>query len=126
MNPNPQLHEETHLKVLRLLQTKPTVSQRDLAIDLGVSLGKTNFCLQALLERGFVKIQNFRNNQNKRYYAYLLTPAGITAKADLTKRFLQRKTKEYELLSAEIALLQKESQDFDGIHGSDSGIPASD
>lgn len=103
------LHDETHLKVLRLLEKKPDISQRELAAELGVSLGKTNFCLQALLERGLVKAQNIKNNKNKLYYAYLLTPSGIKAKANLTKRFLARKSQEFELLQAEIEQLRLEA-----------------
>jgi EPS-associated MarR family transcriptional regulator len=102
------LHEETHLKVLRLLEAQPNINQRNLAQALGVSLGKTNFCLKALLDKGLVKVENFRSNQNKLAYAYLLTPPGIAEKAALTKRFLKRKTEEYELLKAEIQALQRE------------------
>src|ERR1035437_2945955 len=102
------LHEETHLQVLRLLETKPQMNQRELAQALGVSLGKTNFCLQALLGRGLLKMQNFQNNKQRLAYAYLLTPKGIAAKAALTSRFLQRKMEEYALLKAEIESLQKE------------------
>ena len=78
------------------------MNQRDLAAALGVSLGKTNFCLQALVEKGLLKMQNFRSNKRKLAYAYLLTPAGLLEKAALTSRFLKRKTREYELLKAEI------------------------
>ncbi len=102
------LHEETHLKVLRLLETNPQINQRDLAAALGVSLGKTNFCLKALLDKGLLKMQNFQSSKRKLAYAYLLTPAGIAEKAALTSRFLKRKTKEYVLLKAEIESLQRE------------------
>ncbi len=108
MPENHTLHEETHLKVLRLLQAQPQMNQRDLAAALGVSLGKTNFCLQALLSKGLLKMQNFKNNQRKLAYAYLLTPAGMTEKAALTARFLKRKTLEYEALKSEIEVLQRE------------------
>lgn len=106
--PDPSRHDETHLKVLRLLEATPEINQRNLAVALGVSLGKANFCLQALLQKGLVKAENFRSNHNKLSYAYLLTPSGFSEKAALTSRFLKRKTQEYELLKSEIALLQKE------------------
>jgi len=104
------LHHETHLQVLRLLETNPQLSQRELAAALGVSLGKTNFCLRALLDKGLVKVQNFQNNKQKLAYSYLLTPAGIAEKSALTKRFLVRKLEEYELLRAEIELLKRETE----------------
>lgn len=97
------------MKVLRLLETKPQMSQRDLAVALGVSLGKTNFCLKALLDKGLLKVQNFQNSQRKLAYAYLLTPAGLAEKTALTSRFLTRKMEEFALLKAEIELLQQEA-----------------
>ena len=107
--PDKTLHDEIHLKVLRLLEATPAINQRHLAEALGVSLGKANFCLRALLDKGLVKAENFRNNQNKLSYAYLLTPSGFAEKAALTSRFLKRKTEEYELLKAEIELLRQEN-----------------
>lgn len=89
------LTEESHLQVLRLLESNPDLTQRELAHALGVSLGKTNYCVRALLDKGLLKMKNFRNSQNKLAYAYLLTPAGLAAKADLTKRFLHQKQAEY-------------------------------
>lgn len=100
--------DEHHLKVLRLLEANPDMSQRELAQALGVSVGKTNYCVRALVDKGLLKIKNFRNSQNKLAYAYLLTPAGITAKADLTARFLKRRLAEYEQLKAEIEQLKGE------------------
>lgn len=105
---NPISHEETHLKLLRLLESNPRMAQRDLANALDVSLGKANYCLNALLGKGFLKMQNFRNSDNKRAYAYLLTPAGVAAKAELTVRFLRHKMGEYERLKIEIASLHQE------------------
>ena len=102
------LQEENHLKVLRLLETNPHLSQRELADALGVSLGKTNYCLKALLGKGFIKMQSFKKSQNKLAYAYLLTPTGITEKAGLTVRFLARKVAEYESLTLEIEALKSE------------------
>lgn len=100
--------EDNHLKVLRLLEVNPHMSQRDLADALGVSLGKANYCLKALLVKGFIKMQSFRKNQNKLAYAYLLTPVGISEKAVLTVRFLERKVAEYESLTLEIEALKCE------------------
>lgn len=105
---NPR-HQETHLKVLRLLEGSPQMNQRELAQALGVSLGKTNYCLKALLDKGLLKAQNFQNSKQKLAYAYLLTPAGIAAKAALTQRFLQRKMDEFELLKNEIEQLRTET-----------------
>ena len=106
--PSTSLQEENHLKVLRLLQANPQLSQRELADALGVSLGKTNYCLKALLGKGFVKMQSFKKSQKKLAYAYLLTPTGITEKAGLTVRFLARKVAEYESLTLEIEALKSE------------------
>jgi len=106
--PSTSLQEENHLKVLRLLEANPQLSQRELAEALGVSLGKTNYCLKALLGKGFVKMQSFRRSQNKLAFAYLLTPTGITEKAGLSVRFLARKVAEYESLTLEIEALKSE------------------
>src|SRR5690606_3629067 len=105
------IREESYLKVLRLLEENPRLNQRELSEALGVSLGKTNYCLRALLDKGLIKIQNFRNNQNKLSYAYLLTPVGVTAKAELTVRFLSVKMQEYEALKLEIAQLKREADE---------------
>lgn len=102
------LHQETHLKVLRLLEANPQMNQRELAHALGVSLGKTNYCLKALLTKGMLKAQSFQSSKQKLAYAYLLTPTGMAAKAALTQRFLQRKMAEFEALRLEIATLQSE------------------
>jgi EPS-associated MarR family transcriptional regulator len=108
--PATTLHEESHLKVLRLLESNPSMNQRALSEALGVSLGKTNYCIKALLDKGFIKMQNFRNNQNKLAYAYLLTPAGLEEKACITARFLKYKVQEYERLRVEIVELQRETE----------------
>lgn len=100
--------EESSLQVLRLLEKKPQLTQRELAAELGMSLGKVNFCVQALLARGFIKLQNFRGSRNKLAYAYLLTPSGIAAKSSLALSFLQIKMAEYERLQVEIEQLQRE------------------
>lgn len=101
-------HSETHYKVLKILAQNSTISQRELACELGVSLGKTNYCLQALLQKGMIKASNFKNNKNKMAYAYLLTPMGIEQKSKMTIEFLQRKRQEYEALKHEIDQLAKE------------------
>jgi EPS-associated MarR family transcriptional regulator len=106
--------EESHLQVLRLLQTNPRVNQRGLADALGISLGKTNYCLKALMSKGLIKVQNFRSSDNKLAYAYLLTPAGIAEKANLTARFLKRKVSEYEALNQEIQQLKRELESAEG------------
>jgi len=102
-------YEESHLKVLRLLESDPGLSQRELSRALGISLGKTNYCMRALLDKGLIKMQNFRNSESKLGYAYLLTPAGIAAKAELTRDFLKIKMREYEALKREIEQLQSEA-----------------
>ena len=100
--------EEIQLKVLRRLQQTPEVSQRVLAKDLGISLGSINFCFQALVEKGWVKMQNFSQSPNKLRYAYLLTPTGVAQKSKLTAEFLKRKVAEYEALQLEIEKLKSE------------------
>jgi len=101
--------EETHLKLLKLLQANPNLSQRDLSHELGISLGKANYCLKALLDKGWIKVRNFRKNPRKLSYVYLLTPKGIEAKATLTSEFLRRKIREYEALKQEIEELTKDA-----------------
>ena len=103
-----QQTEDLNFRTLRLLQEKPDASQRDLADQLGVSHGKMNYCLKALIDKGLIKLENFQNSQHKLKYAYLLTPAGITEKAKLTSRFLRRKLQEYEQLKSEIEELKNE------------------
>jgi MarR family transcriptional regulator, temperature-dependent positive regulator of motility len=98
---------ETDLRTLQVLTEQPQLNQRELASQLGVSLGKVNYCLKALLAKGFLKAQNFKNSKNKLAYAYVLTPAGISARAELTAEFLQIKIKEYERLEAQIDDLRK-------------------
>jgi len=102
------MDQEIHLKVLRHIEQNPEITQRELAQVLGVSLGKANYCLKALIERGLVKARNFKNSHNKRAYLYKLTPQGIEAKARITARFLRRKVQEYEVLKREIEDLERE------------------
>ena len=98
------------LETLRLLAEQPELSQRQLSRALGLSLGKTHYILHALLDRGLVKIQNFKRSDRKMAYAYLLTPKGISTKLQLTRSFLARKEAEFELLRATIAQLRREVQ----------------
>jgi EPS-associated MarR family transcriptional regulator len=100
--------EEIQFEVLRRLHQTPQVSQRALAKDLGVGLGTINFCFQALVQKGLVKMQNFSLSENKLRYVYLLTPTGVTEKSKLTAEFLKRKVTEYEKLQAEIEALKAE------------------
>lgn len=101
--------KEPHFHILRELERDPKVSQRHLAEQLGVSVGKVNYCLRALIDRGLVKANNFRNSQNKRAYLYVLTPRGISEKSRNAVHFLQRKTTEYEALRKEIDRLKREA-----------------
>ena len=106
-----QLQEDTHFRVLGLLEQNPDLSQRELAKVLGVSLGGVNYSLRALAERGMVKVQNFKRSERKLAYAYVLTPHGLAEKTRLTARFLKRKLEEYEALKTEIASLQQAAED---------------
>ncbi len=102
------LTDEYRYKILKLVEARPEISQRELAIELGISLGKANFCIKALIEVGLLKATNFRNNKNKLAYMYLLTPIGVEEKAKITLRFLKNKMQEYESLKLEINLLNQE------------------
>lgn len=107
--------ENLHHQLLKLLQACPQLSQRELAEKMGVSLGKANYCMRALIEKGLVKLENFQQSENKRKYAYLLTPAGIEEKTRITLVFLRRKEAEYEIIKQEIAALQIELNHETGI-----------
>jgi EPS-associated MarR family transcriptional regulator len=102
------LQEDTTFRLLRLLSEQPDLNQRQLAQHLGISLGAVHYCLKALVAKGHIKSQNFAANPNKLHYAYLLTPAGLRAKAELTGSFLSRKLREYEALRQEIESLRQE------------------
>ena len=104
--------EDNYFRVMRILHDSPDITQRELAVKLGVSVGGLNYCLKALIDKGWVKIQNFSNNKNKLGYAYLLTPAGIVQKASLTSSFLHRKMQEYEALKQEIKQMKQEVNSF--------------
>lgn len=95
-------NNQDHFEVLRKIQKKPNSTQRELAVELGFSLGKLNYCLKALQSKGLVKIENFKKNPNKINYFYVLTPAGIAAKTKLTLNFMKRKMREYDELKKEL------------------------
>ena len=101
-------NDDIRFRVMRALEANPQLSQRDLAKTLGISLGVVNYCLKGLVEKGQVKVSNFRASGNKLRYAYVLTPRGVLERARLTKNFLQRRMAEHEALRAEIAALQEE------------------
>ena len=94
--------KQDHFDLLRKIKERPKSTQRELATELGFSLGKLNYCLKSLKKKGYIKLKNFQNNKNKINYIYLLTPGGIEAKTNLTLRFMKRKMKEYEELKKEI------------------------
>jgi len=102
------LTDEIRYKLMRVLEANPTMSQRELARELGVSLGRVNFCLRALISKGFIKAKSFGSSSNKAAYRYLLTPSGLEQKARLTLSFLKAKTREYEALRLEIEGLRRE------------------
>jgi EPS-associated MarR family transcriptional regulator len=106
--------EEVHLRVLQIVHKNPQLSQRELARELGVSLGKAHYCLNALIEMGFIKSRSFRRHKNKLAYAYLLTPSGVEEKARIAVIFLRRKIGEYEALKTEIEMLRATSEVSDG------------
>jgi EPS-associated MarR family transcriptional regulator len=103
------LSEEMRYRLLKLLGPNPQLSQRELARELDMSLGKVNYCLRALMDKGWIKAANFKNSRNKIAYMYLLTPRGLEAKARLTTRFLQIKIREYEALKVEIEQIRTEA-----------------
>ena len=100
---------ETHLKILKHIESNPQISQRQLAQELGVSVGKINYCVQALITKGWVKAGNFKCSSNKINYLYLLTPAGIGEKTKLTASFLKRKIAEHEKITQEIEQLKRDA-----------------
>jgi EPS-associated MarR family transcriptional regulator len=108
---NQMTTDETTYKLFKALEDRPSVSQRELAAELDVSLGKVNYCLKALLNKGLVKADNFINSKNKPGYLYKLTPAGMAEKAALTMRFLKHEITEHNRLKHEIATLQAEIGD---------------
>ena len=108
LNAKTKIQDEAHFQILRLLHEDPSLTQRELGERVGISLGAVNYCLKALMDRGLVKVENFRRSANKLGYAYFLTPAGIAEKSKLTGRFLIQKLSEYEALKREIDQLKLE------------------
>lgn len=102
------ISDELQHKLFKTIAAHPQINQRELSKSLGISLGKANYCLKALMEKGWVKAQNFKNNKNKLSYAYLLTPSGIEQKATVTIRYLKRKMEEYDQLKQAVEELKKE------------------
>lgn len=117
------LNDEYRYRILKLLDADPHASQRRIADELGISLGRVNYCVKALIDKGLVKVNNFRNNTNKRTYLYLLTPKGIDEKTRVTLRFLKIKLDEYEALKGQVEELQREAvrlnSDATGANGTD-------
>lgn len=103
-----KLDENARFRALRLFEARPDISQRELAREIGVSVGSANYVVRALVEKGFVKLSNFRASRDKRRYSYILTPSGLAEKVALTGRFLARKLDEYEALEDEIEQLRVE------------------
>ena len=104
------LSDEMRYKLMRLLEANPRLSQRDAARELGISLGKVNYSVRALVRAGLIKATRFKNSRNKAAYMYLLTPRGIETKAGITLRFLQLRLREYEQLRAEIEQIRREAK----------------
>lgn len=104
------LDDETAYKLLKLVQRDPNISQREIARELDISLGKANYCLKAVIEKGWVKARNFYKSRNKKGYVYLLTTEGLKEKASVTFRFLKYKMQEYEALEAEIIQIRNDAE----------------
>lgn len=104
------LSEEVRFRLFRLLEANPRASQRELAQELGISLGKVNYCLKALVQTGFIKATNFKNSRSKVAYMYLLTPRGIQEKAAVTASFLQRKMQEHDAFKDEIEAIRQRAE----------------
>ncbi len=102
------MSEEISYKVIKLIEQNPEISQRELSRQLGVSLGKVNYCVHALIDQGWIKARNFKNSQNKMAYRYLLTPHGLQQKTEVAANFLKRKLAEYERLQREIEILRQD------------------
>jgi EPS-associated MarR family transcriptional regulator len=117
------IESEEVLKVLREIAITPEMTQRELSSRLGISLGKINFLINALIQTGLVKAHNFKNSNNKKAYLYYLTPRGFEEKAKITYRFLRRKIQEFEQLESEIRLLKKEAGVVDTVVETPDNIP---
>ena len=104
------MDNEIRRKILSILLKNPTITQRDLSKKMGVSLGKVNYCLNSVIEKGLVKVNNFKNSGNKKSYSYILTSEGLEQKAKLTIDYIQRKMQEYESIRNELELLKEEEE----------------
>lgn len=116
------LSDETYHRLMTLLADNPQLSQRELARELGISLGKANYCLRALIRKGWVKAANFKSSGNRKAYMYLLTPRGIEQKGQLAMRYLQIKMQEYEALRVEIEQLRQQAEAGRARHGESTGV----
>ena len=105
-------NKDIHLELLQKIELNPEYTQRELSMEMGVSLGKVNYCLNKLIKKGAIKLSNFSNSNNKVHYIYLLTPNGIEEKVRLTYSFLKIKIKEFEILKDEISMLEKDTKKF--------------
>ena len=124
---NPTVEDEMRYRLLRYFEQHPNASQRELARELGISVGKVNYCLRALIQRGWVKMRNFRDSTNKLAYTYTLTSKGIEERVSVASRFLRRKLAEYDALSQEIERLTqdlREDLDQTGAESSPSPSPS--
>ena len=117
------LNDEYRYRILKLLEAEPGASQRKLSDQLGISLGRVNYCLRALIDKGLIKANNFRNSANKRAYLYLLTPKGIEEKSRVTLRFLKHKLDEYEIVKRELEQLRLEAGELKAESPSPSAPP---
>lgn len=117
------MSEETYYRILKQITLDPCQSQRQMAGNMGISLGKVNYCIQGLMQKGWVKVKRFHNSNNKRAYLYQLTPEGLHAKSKLTVRFLNRKMEEYENLRKEIEELKQETETLAEVFSNSSSKP---
>ena len=106
------MQDEISYKLLKIIEEEPHLSQREIATRMGVSLGKANYCLKSLIDKGYIKARNFYNSNNKVGYIYMLTPSGVEEKVSVTYRFLKRKMREYEEIKAEIESLKAETDEL--------------
>lgn len=119
MTPDMSNSDAVRFSVLKMVQDNPNITQREVAERLGISLGRVNYCIAALVDKGFIKVENFRAANNKWRYIYVLTPTGISERAALTGRFLARKLREFDQIKAEIDALSNEVVNAPGKHGVD-------
>jgi EPS-associated MarR family transcriptional regulator len=120
------LSEELRYRILKVVDENPATSQRELAEALGISVGKVNYCLKALITKGLVKIRKFKNSRHKAAYLYVLTPSGVRERVRVALRFLEIRRREYEILEREIAALVTKRKEIGASAGRLVGIPAID